>query len=155
FQIETSIAGAAFSSNGETADESSTRVRLTISDTGCGMDERVRERAFEPFFTTKGVGKGTGLGLSMVYGIVRQNEGTIHVSSQPDQGTVFELSFPLAPAREPEEVMPSRPKSRPEAGATILLVEDEAQVRGLVRETLSQLGYSVLEASDGYEALKV
>jgi CheY-like chemotaxis protein len=91
----------------------------------------------------------------MVYGIVRQNEGTIHVSSQPDHGTVFELSFPLAPEREPEEVMPSKPQSKPEAGATVLLVEDEAQVRRLVRETLSQLGYTVLEASDGYEALKL
>ena len=68
---------------------------MTISDTGCGMDERIRERAFEPFFTTKGIGKGTGLGLSTVYGIVHQNQGMIHVSSAPGQGTVFELYFPV------------------------------------------------------------
>jgi PAS domain S-box-containing protein len=141
FRIETSTVGT-------------TRVRLTIGDTGCGMDERVRNRVFEPFFTTKGIGKGTGLGLSTVYGIVRQNEGTIHVSSQPGHGTVFELDFPVTAARDADEA-PAKSTARTEAGGTILLAEDEPAVRGLVRETLQQLGYKVLEASDGYEALKL
>ena len=155
FRIETAMAAAAAATGGEIAGHAESRVRLKISDTGCGMDERVRERAFEPFFTTKGIGKGTGLGLSTVYGIVRQNEGTIQVSSQPGHGTVFELYFPLAQESEPEDATPAKRRSKPEPGETILLVEDEAQVRRLVRETLRQLGYNVLEASDGYEALKL
>jgi PAS domain S-box-containing protein len=130
-------------------------VRLTVSDTGCGMDERIRERVFEPFFTTKGIGKGTGLGLSTVYGIVRQNEGTIRVSSKRGQGTVFELDFPLAPAGEVEAAAPAKSPVKTETGATILLVEDEPAVRRLVRDTLRQFGYTVLEAGDGYEALKL
>jgi CheY-like chemotaxis protein len=155
FRIVTSTVGVARSTNGESPERSGTRVRLTIGDTGCGMDERIRERAFEPFFTTKGIGKGTGLGLSTVYGIVRQNEGTIHVSSQPGQGTVFELDFPAVPEGVSEEAPPAKSGVKPEAGETILLAEDEPAVRGLVGETLRQLGYAVLEASDGYEALKI
>ena len=149
------MAGPLRLTNGDGPEESERRVCLTISDTGCGMDERVRERAFEPFFTTKGIGKGTGLGLSTVYGIVRQNEGTIHVSSQPGQGTIFELCFPLAPEGEPEDAGRVKSRANPEASETILVVEDEAEVRGLVRETLRRLGYTVLEAGDGYEALKL
>jgi CheY-like chemotaxis protein len=135
--------------------ESGRRVRLTVRDTGCGMDERVREHAFEPFFTTKGVGKGTGMGLSMVYGIVRQNEGMIHVASQPGQGTVFDIYFPVVTEREAEGAAPTQSRSKPESGGTVLVVEDEPEVRGLVRETLRELGYTVLEARDGYEALKL
>jgi PAS domain S-box-containing protein len=155
FRIETSMAAGVCCSNCDHPGESGRRVRMTISDTGCGMDERVRERAFEPFFTTKGIGKGTGLGLSTVYGIVSQNEGTIHVSSQPGQGTVFELCFPLVPEGERAGAIPAKSSSRSESGETILIVEDEAEVRGLVRETLRQLGYTVLEAGDGYKALKL
>jgi PAS domain S-box-containing protein len=153
FRIETAIAAAA--ANGESPIESGRRVRLAIIDTGCGMDERIRERAFEPFFTTKGVGKGTGLGLSTVYGMVRQNDGMIHVSSQPGQGTEFELYFPLAAEEEPAEAAPAKSTLKPETGGTILVVEDEPVVRGLVRATLRELGYTVLEASDGYEALRL
>jgi len=155
FRIETSTAGIVRSTDGESPNESRRHIRLTISDTGCGMDERVLERAFEPFFTTKGIGKGTGLGLSTVYGIVRQNEGTIHVSSQPGQGTVFELYFPVIPEGETEDLIPAKSKLRPETGQTILLAEDEPAVRELVRQILRQLGYDVLEAGDGYEAVKL
>ena len=155
FRIETSMPAAVRSTNGESPDESGRRVRLSISDTGCGMDERIRERAFEPFFTTKGIGKGTGLGLSTVYGIVHQNQGTVHVSSRPGQGTVFELYFPVVPEGEAEEMAPAKSRLRPEASETILLAEDEPAVRALVRETLRQLGYTVLEATDGYQALKL
>ncbi len=155
FRIETSMPAAVRLTNGESPDESGRRVRLSISDTGCGMDERIRERAFEPFFTTKGIGKGTGLGLSTVYGIVHQNQGTVHVSSRPGQGTVFELYFPVVPEGETEEAAPAKSRPRPEASETILLAEDEPAVRALVRETLRQLGYTVLEATDGYQALKL
>jgi CheY-like chemotaxis protein len=119
------------------------------------MDDRTRERAFEPFFTTKGLGKGTGLGLSTAYGIVRQNQGEIHVSSELGRGTVFDLYFPSVPEREAEsELLPNQlPKSV--ATETILVAEDEPAVRELVKQTLEQLGYRVLEATDGYEALRV
>ena len=137
------------------ADQPGRRVHLTISDTGCGMEESIRERVFEPFFTTKGIGKGTGLGLSTVYGIVRQNDGAIQVSSHPGLGTTFELDFPMALEGEIAEAAPAKSKLKPEAAGTILLAEDEPAVRGLVRETLRQLGYTVLEAGDGYEALKL
>jgi CheY-like chemotaxis protein len=119
------------------------------------MDHRTRERAFEPYFTTKGLGKGTGLGLSTVYGIVRQNQGRIHVSSEPGQGTVFDLYFPAVAEREAEREQPASRPRKAEAAATILVAEDEPAVRGLVTQTLEQLGYTVLEATDGYEALGI
>jgi hypothetical protein len=150
FRIETKIEDG-FGAQGD----GGTRVRLRISDTGCGMDSRTRERAFEPFFTTKEVGKGTGLGLSTVYGIVRQNQGTIRVSSEPGQGTVFELHFPAAAGVELEIEAPAKLLAKAEVTQTVLLAEDEPAVRNLVRETLVQLGYTVLEAGDGYEALRV
>jgi PAS domain S-box-containing protein len=155
FRIETGRVGAINSMNGPAPERSGKRVRLTVSDTGCGMDERIRERAFEPFFTTKGIGKGTGLGLSTVYGIVRQNEGTIAVFSELGKGTVFEIDFPVMPEDASEDAAPVKPALKRKAFETILLAEDEPGVRGLVRETLRQLGYTVLEASDGYEALKL
>jgi two-component system, cell cycle sensor histidine kinase and response regulator CckA len=155
FRIQTVTASIAAAGANDSASGIAKCVRLRISDTGCGMDERTRERAFEPFFTTKGVGKGTGLGLSTVYGIVRQNQGEIHVSSELGRGTVFDLYFPSVPEREAEsELSPNQlPKS---AGTeTILVAEDELGVRELVKQTLEQLGYRVLEAADGYEALRV
>jgi PAS domain S-box-containing protein len=130
-------------------------VRLRISDTGCGMDDRTRERAFEPFFTTKGIGKGTGLGLATVYGIVRQNQGEIHISSEPGRGTAFDLYFPAAPGIEARSETTAGMPPKAAAAETILVVEDEPAVRVLTKQTLQQLGYTVLEASDGYEALRV
>ena len=130
-------------------------VRIRISDNGCGMDSGTLERVFEPFFTTKGLGKGTGLGLSTVYGIVRQNEGNIHVSSEPGQGTTFEVYFPAVLGGQAESETPSRQAVEKRSHQTILLVEDHPAVRGMVRETLEQLGYTVLEATDGYEALRM
>ena len=151
-RIETSMVDAA---EKESAPGSHRTVRLRISDTGCGMDERTRERAFEPFFTTKGPGRGTGLGLSTVYGIVHQNQGTIHVSSEPGQGTTFDLYFPPVPDVEAESERPASRVRKMEAAATVLVAEDEAGVRGLVRQTLEELGYTVLEATDGYKALQL
>jgi nitrogen-specific signal transduction histidine kinase len=155
FRIETGMADATNIKTAGSLDGTGNRVRLTISDNGCGMDEQTRERAFEPFFTTKGIGKGTGLGLSMVYGIIHQNQGTIQVLSELGQGTVFELYFPAVTEAEAEEGGPSKPRRKPKATETILLAEDEPAVRRLVRETLQQLGYTVLEAADGYEAVRV
>jgi CheY-like chemotaxis protein len=119
------------------------------------MDHRTRERAFEPFFTTKGVGKGTGLGLSTVYGIVRQNQGTIHLYSEPGQGTTFELCFPVVSEGKEQIEGPAPESLESHATETVLVVEDETAVRKLVCEALEQLGYTVLEAKDGYEGLRV
>jgi CheY-like chemotaxis protein len=118
------------------------------------MSPNVLEHVFEPFFTTKGVGKGTGLGLSTVYGIIQQNHGTIHVSSHPGRGTTFEIVLPAAP--EGEEAKPAAPPLESRRGTeTILVAEDEPGVRNLVCEMLEQLGYTVLRAADGFEALRV
>jgi two-component system, cell cycle sensor histidine kinase and response regulator CckA len=155
FRIETSMADATDKQNEESSHKTGKCVRLRISDTGCGMDDRTRERAFEPFFTTKGPGKGTGLGLSMVYGVVQQNHGTIHVSSRPGQGTIFDLYFPAVAESEVESERPTTPDRQTKATATIVVAEDEPGVRGLVRQTLEQLGYTVLDATNGYEALRV
>jgi PAS domain S-box-containing protein len=130
------------------------RVSIQISDTGCGMSQDVLEHLFEPFFSTKALGKGTGLGLSTVYGIIQQNHGTIQVTSNPGRGTTFEILLPVASEGEADEpgAMPSEDLGGSE---TILVAEDEAGVRKLVCETLEQLGYTVLQASDGREALLI
>jgi PleD family two-component response regulator len=118
------------------------------------MSQNVLEHVFEPFFTTKGVGKGTGLGLSTVYGIIQQNHGTIHVSSSPGRGTTFEILLPAASEGEEMKLAVSPPVSL-RGTETVLVAEDEAGVRALVCETLEQLGYTVLQAADGREALRV
>jgi signal transduction histidine kinase/ActR/RegA family two-component response regulator len=129
--------------------------RLKVSDTGIGMNTKVLEHLFEPFFTTKAVGKGSGLGLSTVYGIVQQNHGTIHVTSERGRGTAFEIYLPAVPAEE-EVKDPGAPVSGGLHGhETILLAEDEPAVRKLVRDALEQLGYTVLPAADGYEAMRI
>ena len=128
-------------------------VLLAVRDNGHGMDAETRSHLFEPFFTTKEKGKGTGLGLSTVYGIVKQSGGSIIVESAPDRGTTFRIYFPLVEQEVPgstgagEAIDPARGRE------TILLVEDEPAVRGLVHETLRLHGYKVLEACHGIEAL--
>src|SRR5262249_53614297 len=140
FRIQTSMANASDMRAEGAADGIGKFVRLRISDTGCGMDNRTRERAFEPFFTTKGLGKGTGLGLSTVYGIVRQNQGRIHVSSEPGQGTAFDLYFSAVSERETGSEVPANQLAKAAATETILVAEDEPGVRGLVKQALEQLG---------------
>ncbi len=130
-------------------------VQLTVTDSGMGMTTETMARAFEPFFTTKEPGRGTGLGLSTVYGIVKQSGGAITVDSQPGQGTVFCVYLPIARGAQarPSGSVDRKPQGR--AGETILLVEDEASVRRLARRVLEAQGYTVLEASNGEDALRL
>jgi two-component system, cell cycle sensor histidine kinase and response regulator CckA len=132
-------------------------VTLTVTDSGHGMDAATRSRIFEPFFTTKERGKGTGLGLSSVYGIVTQSGGHVVVRSAPGAGTTFTLNFPRAQGdveAGPAAPEPGRPV-RLRGSETVLLVEDEDQVRATVRAILQRSGYTVLEAQNGGEAFLV
>jgi PAS domain S-box-containing protein len=130
-------------------------VFFAITDTGSGMSEEVAARAFEPFFTTKPVGKGTGLGLAMCEGIVRQAGGHITVDSGPGRGSTFRVFLPRA-ADEPAPPIARAPTSSPARGReTLLLVEDEPLILRMAKRVLGELGYTVLSASDGYEALDV
>jgi PAS domain S-box-containing protein len=129
-------------------------VCLSVSDTGHGMDTATLNHIFEPFFTTKEIGKGTGLGLSTVYGIVKQHRGWIEVESEVGQGTTFRVFLPAstktAPAPDTHDL-----DHAPGGDETVLVVEDEASLRELVREILEKKGYRVLEAANGREALQV
>jgi two-component system, cell cycle sensor histidine kinase and response regulator CckA len=128
--------------------------RLTVTDTGVGMDRATRDRIFEPFFTTKPLGYGTGLGLSTVHGIVKQSGGELHVSSEPGKGTTFTIYLPQVSTDGAVE--PVRLATRPGTGSeTILLVEDQPSLRAVVRRILQQKGYDVLEARDGEDAIRV
>jgi two-component system, cell cycle sensor histidine kinase and response regulator CckA len=127
-------------------------VRLTVRDNGCGMGVDLIDCLFEPFFTTKEVGRGTGLGLSTVYGIVRQNMGFIEVESAPGQGSVFRIFLPRHVSDTVRADSPKPPEVRT-GSETILVVEDEDVVLGLIRTMLDILGYSVLTAGDPAEAL--
>jgi PAS domain S-box-containing protein len=130
-------------------------VMLAVSDTGSGMDPETLAHLFEPFFTTKGPGEGTGLGLSTVYGIVRQSGGNIWAYSEPGRGSTFKIYLPRA--EEAAESVPEAARVTPRlrGNETILVVEDEKIVRSLALEILKMHGYSVLEARNGTEALKV
>ncbi|HWC74316.1 MAG TPA: ATP-binding protein, partial [Gemmatimonadales bacterium] len=129
-------------------------VMLAVTDTGTGMDDATRRRIFEPFFTTKPKGKGTGLGLSTVYGIVRQSGGSITVYSRPGEGSTFRCYFPPAtPAKNETDSATTGDDSR--GHETVLVTEDESQMRGLLRRCLASRGYHVLEARHGPEALEI
>ena len=127
-------------------------VLLSVSDTGIGMDETTKERIFEPFFTTKEAGKGTGLGLSIVYGIIRQHNGYIEVNSESGKGTTFNIYLPIIESTiESTEI---KKEAVPKGGTeTILLAEDELEVRRLVKTVLEEFGYKVIEAVDGADAV--
>jgi PAS domain S-box-containing protein len=129
-------------------------VMLSVADSGTGMSKKVQKDIFEPFFTTKEVGKGTGLGLSMVYGIVKQNGGHVWVESKPGQGTCFTIYLPKV-ERTVAPTVPARAET-PQRGTEILLVvEDENSLRRGICELLSSLGYTVLAAGSGEEALSI
>ena len=134
------------------------QVCITISDTGTGMDESVRSRIFEPFYTTKAVGDGTGLGLAMVYGIVRNHNGSIEVQSEVGRGTAFHILLPAA--QEQEEAvggdardLPGRVQNSRDHKATVFVVEDESAMVLLLERALSKANYRSLVASDGLEAV--
>jgi signal transduction histidine kinase/ActR/RegA family two-component response regulator len=131
-------------------------VLLTVSDTGCGMDEASLEHVFDPFFTTKEVGKGTGLGLASVYGIVKAHGGHIQCYSQPGEGTTFKVYWPVV--REDEDMIEesSQETLPPESGSeTILVVDDDPEIRELTQEALEMLGYSMKMAVNGEQALDI
>lgn len=131
-------------------------VMLTVSDDGCGMDNETLEKIFDPFFTTKDVGKGTGLGLSTVYGIVRQNNGSISVCSQPGKGATFKLYLPrLGSATEAPPTADKTLGEAPHGVETILLAEDEESVRLVIRRFLENLGYTILVAGEAESALRL
>ena len=133
-------------------------LELSISDSGTGMSSEVAARAFEPFFTTKEVGRGTGLGLSMVYGVARQSGGTARIDSTPGEGTTVKLYFPRAEqAVEDGDGLGLSPDEEsgqgPTAAASVLVIDDDSDVRGFICASLSELGYKVREAADGEAGL--
>jgi PAS domain S-box-containing protein len=130
-------------------------VKLVVSDTGVGMSPEVLERIFEPFFTTKEAGEGTGLGLAMVYGIIEQHKGLIHVESEPGRGSRFEVYLPATEVLQLESPEPTVVDSIQGGRETILVVEDEEVVRRVAQRTLEALGYEVLTAADTEEAIRL
>jgi CheY-like chemotaxis protein len=133
-------------------------VCVRVTDTGTGMTPDVLERAFDPFFTTKPIGQGTGLGLSMIYGFMRQSGGHARIESEPGKGTSVSLYLPrsLAEAAD-DDTLPFAQATphRADEGATVLVLEDEIIVRGIVVEVLEDLGYRAIEAADGPAGLEI
>lgn len=131
-------------------------VMISVTDTGSGMPPEVIERAFDPFFTTKGVGKGTGLGLSQVFGYVKQSRGHVKIYSEPGEGTTIKIYLPrhLGTAATGASAGPAAELPHGDRTVTVLVVEDEAEVRQMTVEALRELGYSVVEARNGTEALE-
>jgi CheY-like chemotaxis protein len=133
-------------------------VLLSVRDNGVGMDSETQSRIFEPFFTTKEPGKGTGLGLATVYGVVKQMDGAIRVSSAPARGTTFEIYLPRVDDLQAADSVPESKnaiEAAPRGSETILLAEDQDGIRDLVREFLQRKGYTVLFATDGEDALRI
>jgi len=129
-------------------------VQLQVEDSGAGMSEEVSDHIFEPFFTTKSVGQGTGMGLATVYGIVKQNNGSVYVYSEPGQGTVFKIYWPIMAEKATKGE--NKESAEPVVGGneTILLAEDSVGIRKIISRQLSQAGYTVIEAENGGDALE-
>lgn len=131
-----------------------TYARITITDTGAGMDEATQSRIFEPFYTTKELGKGTGLGLAIVYGIMKQNAGYITVQSAPGKGAAFQLYFPRIETAAGTKQAQREPRTYQEGHETVLVAEDDPVLRQLTRTMMTEFGYTVIEAEDGDEAVR-
>jgi PAS domain S-box-containing protein len=134
--------------------KSGSYVMLSVSDTGCGMDDKIMEHIFEPFFTTKEVGKGTGLGLATVYGIVKQGNGYIDAQSELGKGTRFRIYFPQASGEAFSKEKQKEVAITPHGSETILLAEDEDCIRLMLKDFLKSIGYTVISACNGKEALE-
>jgi PAS domain S-box-containing protein len=132
-----------------------TYVRVSVIDSGCGMDSATVARIFEPFFSTKAPGRGTGLGLATVHGIIAQHHGWVEVSSTPGIGTTFDVYLPALPGAKVTEDLQATPPPLARGRETVLVVEDEAGVRRMIALTLASQGYHVLEAVNGRDALRV
>ena len=130
-------------------------VMLAVSDTGVGMDEETQRNIFEPFFTTKAINEGTGLGLATVYGIVKQHEGYIEVYSEVEKGTTFKIYFPLVRDKVESIESVSPLNDLPRGTETVFIVEDEEMVRKIAIRILTRLGYKVISADDGGNALLI
>ena len=130
-------------------------VKLSISDTGIGMDEETLDKIFNPFFTTKEKGKGTGLGLATVYGIIKQSDGYVMVDSVPGEGTVFNVYLPLVSEQVTAEINQSHRSQNLEGTETVLVVEDESELRKVIVETLQLYGYTVLESMNSTNAMEI
>jgi two-component system, cell cycle sensor histidine kinase and response regulator CckA len=130
-------------------------VKMTVSDTGLGMTRETLEKIFEPFFTTKERGRGTGLGLSTVYGIVKQHGGIVWADSVPEKGATFQVFFPARPSLESGAAVPIAQEEPAQGTETILLAEDQEQVRKMACTILKRYGYQVIDAPDGQTALSL
>ncbi len=126
---------------------------ISAADTGSGIDEKTRAKIFEPFFTTKETGKGTGLGLSIVYGIIKQHQGYINVYSEKGRGTTFKIYLPLSENKVKEITPPLEPSLNIIGTETLLLAEDDADVRKFTKYVLEESGYTVIEAEGGMDAI--
>lgn len=153
-QVDVRNASGEIRPSGEPALASGEYVRLSVKDDGKGMSETVRARMFEPFYSTKPEGHGTGLGLSMVFGFVTQSDGFIDVETAVGKGTTISLYFPACDGEEPGDDLPVNPHAL-HGGETILVAEDDSEVRLAAIDMLAQLGYKVLSAHDGDSALAV
>jgi len=129
-------------------------MKLTVKDTGCGMDERTLAKAFDPYFTTKEIGRGTGFGLALVQAIVAEHQGFVAAESQPGKGSAFSVCIPVVEA-DPEFQIPEKPVHMAKGTETIMVVDDEKDIRHLTRELLENLGYTVITCDDGLKALSV
>ena len=130
-------------------------VELTVSDTGHGMDKETKEHVFDPFFTTKAVGKGTGLGLASVYGIVESHGGHIHCESELGKGTVFTIYFPAVDSDSDSRKVITEKTKKLEGNETVLIVDDEKNIRDIYSISLKEFGYKVITAQNGEEALVI